>query len=241
MDDCAHLRPPILPEKKRQEFLDGLAPHQRRAREKGIPSIGAGAIYPVDEDFVFVDPFPVPRHWPRAYGMDVGWKVTAALLAAKDLETDTIYITNEYYGSQALPVVHAHSIMTMLPFKGVRGAIDPASNASGQADGQKLKAKYVAFGMNLSNANNAVEAGIHECLTRYQGGRLKVFNTLPVFRNELRFYRRVLKKTESGERSVIVKANDHLMDCKRYVVNTQGIWTQWPTDQAPAVQRYGEF
>ena len=40
---------------------------------EGVPSLGAGAIYPIPLDEVLVDPFPIPKHWRRAYGLDVGW------------------------------------------------------------------------------------------------------------------------------------------------------------------------
>ena len=57
-----------------QEAKDGLwrsiPPFQRDARSKGVPSLGAGAIYPVPEADIVGPDFAIPAHWPRAYGLE---------------------------------------------------------------------------------------------------------------------------------------------------------------------------
>ena len=48
-------------------------------------SAGSGqhlAVYPVPESDLIVQPFKIPAHWPRAYGLDVGWRGTAAIWGA---------------------------------------------------------------------------------------------------------------------------------------------------------------
>jgi hypothetical protein len=63
----------------------------------------------------------------------------------------------------------------------------------------------------LQPAVNAVEAGLLATWGRLSSGRLKVFSNLQNWLSEFRIYRR----DESGR---VVKANDHLMDCTRYLV-----------------------
>lgn len=181
----------------------------RDARTKGIPVLGAGAIYPVPEDVVSCDPFELPSYWPRAYGLDVGWNRTAAVFGAWDRDSDTVYLYSEHYMGQAAPAVHASAIRERGGW--MWGAIDPASAGSGQVDGRKLREEYAKLGLNLVDADNAVEAGIHACYQRFVSGRLKIFKTLRNLIAEFRIYRR----DENGK---IVKQNDHAMDAMRYLI-----------------------
>ena len=200
---------PHISEKAKAEMLDAMEPHMRDARAKGIPVMGAGVIYPVPESAFVVEPFEMPDWWPRAYGLDVGWKRTAAIWGAWDRDSDCIYLYSEHYMGQAAPAVHASGIKQRGEW--IWGAIDPASAGSGQVDGRKLREEYAKEGLNLIDADNAVEAGIHAFYQRLVSGRLKVFSTCRNFISEFRIYRR----DENGK---IVKENDHLMDAGRYLI-----------------------
>ena len=218
--DSPHLCPPNIEQADLDELEASLLPHQRQARRTGRPALGSGAIYPVDEDELLIEPIPIPDHWPRAYALDVGWHKTACLWGAHDRDTDIWYLTHEYYLGMREPITHAHAIRSAGSW--IHGCIDPAAEGSSQRDGQKLKAEYIGLGLDLVNANNAVEAGIHRCLLLMQGGQLKVFRTLTAWLREYRLYRR-------DEKAKIVKVNDHLMDDMRYLLNTPGIWATKPT------------
>lgn len=212
-DDAPHLNPPNMTVAEREELFADMLPHERQARETGRPSLGAGAIYPVAEDSIFVPPFAIPEHWLQGYAMDPGWRVTAALLGAKDPDTHVTYLTGEYYGKRDQPIIHAHGIKAMLPWPELIGCIDPAAEGSNQKDGTKLREEYEDLGLVLQRAENAVSAGLRRCLRLMQGGELKVFSTLTYFKQEFRLYRR-------DKKGKIVKKNDHLMDTMRYLLNT---------------------
>lgn len=202
---------PHLTEQMKREMMARLPPHQRDARTRGIPKLGAGAIYPVDDDDVVVDDFMLPEHWPRGYALDVGWNKTAAAWCALNPDTDTLYIYAEHYRGQAEPEIHAQAIKARGSW--MTGAIDPAARGRSQIDGQQLLMLYQQLGLNLVLANNAVEAGIYEVWTRLSTGRLKIFRSCTNLLAERRVYRR----DETGK---IVKAKDHLMDVMRYLVMT---------------------
>jgi hypothetical protein len=202
---------PHLTDDQKAKLLDSIPPHQRDARTRGIPILGAGQIYPVPESAIVVDDFALPAYWPRAYGMDVGWNRTAAVWGAWDREGDTVYLYSEHYMGQQPPSVHAESIRARGDW--IMGAIDPASAGASQHDGKRLIDEYRNYGLNLVEADNSVEAGILACYQRYAAGRLKIFRSLRATISELRIYRR----DENGK---IVKENDHLMDAKRYLVMT---------------------
>lgn len=202
---------PHLDEESKALLLDSIPIHQRDARTKGIPILGAGQIYPVEEESVLVDPFELPHFWPKAFGMDVGWNRTAAVWGSWDRESDIVYLYSEHYMGQQPPSVHADAMRARGDW--IMGAIDPASAGAGQVDGKRLIDEYRNAGLNLHPADNAVEAGLLACYQRLVAGRLKVFKTLRNLRSELRIYRR-------DEKGKIVKENDHLMDAMRYLIMT---------------------
>lgn len=199
---------PHLTQLQKDEMLASTLPYLRMARSKGIPALGAGAIYPYPEDELLIDPFPIPVEWALCYGMDVGWKKTAALWGAYDEKSDVLYIYSEYYSGYGEPAVHAQGIRARGDF--IPGVIDPASNASNQKDGSRLMEIYQSLGLDLAAADNAVEAGILRVWNRMVSGRLKIFRHLTFFLREFRNYHR----DENGR---VVKQDDHLMDCLRYM------------------------
>lgn len=201
---------PHLSDDDKKQLLSSYSPHERDARSKGLPQLGAGAIYPIVEDDVVVDPFEIPAHWPRAYGMDVGWKKTAAIWGAYDKKSDIWYLYSEYYKGYAEPSVHADGIKSRGAW--MNGVIDSAAHGSSQADGISLMTQYTELGLSVANANKAVESGILECYQRLSSGRCKIFKHLQNFLSEFRVYRRDL----NGH--IAQKQNDHLMDAFRYLM-----------------------
>lgn len=222
---------PHLGEAEKKRMLAETPPYLRDARSKGIPSLGSGAIYPVPESEIKVNDFPIPVHWPRLYALDVGWNRTAALWGAWDKENDVIYLTAEYYRSQAEPVIHAAAIKAKGEW--IPGEIDPAARGRGQRDGERLFKDYEDLGLNIAPANNTVESGLYDVWGRLSTGRLKVFASLNYWFSEYRLYRR-------DEKGRIVKENDHLMDDTRYLVNAApDRWTTKSPKNAPLMKSYG--
>lgn len=207
-DDIKH-----LDEDVKKQLLASYPPYQRDARRLGIPSLGSGAIFPVEESTFVIPPFEIPKHWSRGYGLDVG-RSTGAVWLAHDRETNILYAYSEYFNSQdgALPSTHAASIAAR--GKWIQGAIDTASRGRSSTDGENLYQMYSDLGLNLVNADKAVEAGLLEMLELLCTGRLKVFSTCTQLLKEFRGYQR-------DEKGRIVKKNDHLMDAWRYAVKTR--------------------
>lgn len=203
---------PHLTEEMKAEESANIPPHEVEARKLGKPSLGAGAIYPVPESEILCDPFVIPDWMPQCYALDVGWKRTAALWAAWDRDNDIVYLYGEHYRGQAEPAVHAQAIRARGPW--IPGVIDPAARGRAQDDGKKLMTQYVELGLNLTVADNALEAGITAVWTRLSTGRMRVFRTLVNWVKEYRFYQR----DEHGR--IKDGQADHLMDTTRYIVNS---------------------
>jgi len=76
---CAWSDVPHLTDDAKERMRADSLPYLADARENGNPSLGAGAIYPIPRDRLVIPPMDIPDFWPRAYGMDVGWNMTAAV------------------------------------------------------------------------------------------------------------------------------------------------------------------
>ena len=198
---------PHLTVEAKNELLQGYSPHERDARIRGLPSLGSGAVYPVPESQVFVPDFPIPSFWPRFFAMDVGWNWNAAIWGAIDRDSGTLYFYSECKMSQVEPETFAKAIKSRGDW--IHGVVDPASQGANQFDGRALLTEYQGLGLNLTPADNAVEAGIFDVYTMMISGRLKIFESCSETRKEFRLYMR-------DDKGKIRKVNDHLMDVTRY-------------------------
>jgi phage terminase large subunit-like protein len=200
---------PHLDKEEQERLISQMLPHEREAKIKGIPYLGAGQIYPILEEEYVVAPFEIPRKWIRCAGLDVGWNRTAAAWLAFDKNAGIWYCYSEYYRGQAEPSVHATGIRARGDWVPI--AVDPAARGRSQIDGQQLIELYAELGLDVFKANNEVEAGLFTVFEMLSSGKLKIFSTCQNLIGEMRLYRR----DENGK---IVKKNDHLCDALRYVV-----------------------
>jgi phage terminase large subunit-like protein len=200
---------PHLSEADKKILLASIPPFQRDARTKGIPQLGAGAIYPIPESEVAVDRFDIPKSWRKLYGLDVGWNKTAAIWLAQDPNTNIWYAYGEYYKGESEPSSHAATIRARGDW--IPGVIDTAARGRSQIDGDNLMQMYKDLGLKLNDADKAVETGLFTVWELLSTGQLKVFSDLKNFWNEYRLYRR-------DEKGKVIKTNDHIMDALRYAM-----------------------
>lgn len=207
-DDAPH-----LDEQAKKELWESIPPFQRDARSKGIPQLGSGAIFPVPESEITIPAFPLPREWPRAFGMDTdqGSGFTAAVWGAHDRETNTVYLYDCYKRSRSELAVHIEAVKARGNW--VPGAGDAASLIVTQHDSEQLLGLYRKAGLNLVLPDKSVESGIHRVWELLSQGRLKVFASCQAWFEEFRLYRR-------DDKGKIVKSNDHLMDATRYLITS---------------------
>jgi hypothetical protein len=134
---------------------------------------------------------------------------------AYDAENLTRYFWAEHYRSEAEPVVHASAIKARGAW--MAGKIDPAAIGSSQVDGRAFIKMYRDLGLELSEAENTIYAGVAKVWEEMQEGRLKIFRSCQSLMAEIRIYRR-------SEKGQIVKERDHLVDCMRYGVMSGIDW-----------------
>ena len=209
MEDVPHLS-----EETRKEILDSFPAYQREAREKGIPQLGAGVVYPVDPARVFIESIPIPEHWKRCFAMDFGFKdPTAILWAAVDPESGVTYVYAESYLADLPPMVHASIIDAHHKRAGfvIPGVCDPSGGGSSTADGKHTRNIYsTEYNVKLLSAINSIEPGISTVLNALVTDKLKIFNICSFTKKEFLLYRRNEKGKPIGA--------DHAMDTLRYLM-----------------------
>jgi len=201
---------PHLSKEQKEEMYKGSLPHEREARSKGIPSLGAGAVYPVMWDDIIITPIPILPWWPKVFGFDTGWEVNAAVWVAQNPDDNVLYVYSEYYAGREHIAVHTHALKQRGAW--ITGAAD--AMAVNQSDGSKMIELYINEGLNLVKANKQNrDSGIFKILQLLETGMLKIFSTCPNLIRELRRYHR-------DEKGKIVKKDDHAPDALRYAIDT---------------------
>lgn len=208
MDEVPHLSA-----EDKQMYLMNCTPNEIECRTKGFPALGSGKIYPYPEGQVFVEPFPIPAYWPRAFALDFGSKSTCVIWGAKDPHTHILYIYAEYFpGIHCTAQIHALNIKSRGIW--IPGICDPSGGGT-QNDGRQLRDLYVAEGLNLSLGENSITAGITRNCNLFENGTLKIFNNLEHTKKEYRIYRYDTKNPNMPA----LNQEDHAMDCIKYLTS----------------------
>jgi phage terminase large subunit-like protein len=217
IDDVGHYTP-----EARAQIVAGYASYERDARAKGIPTMGSGRVFPIDEDEIKVSAFTIPSHWPQIAGIDFGWDhPSAGTRLAWDRDADCVYVIAAHRAREQTPALFAASVKAWggnadgsqwLPWAWPHDGLQ-----HDKGSGEQLAAQYRAQGLKMlpmratfEDGTFGVEAGVAELLTRMQTGRLKVFAHLVDWLEEFRLYHR--------KDGLIVKKSDDLMSATRYAV-----------------------
>jgi hypothetical protein len=108
-------------------------------------------IYPMAESDLVVQEFPIPEHWPRAYGVDIRWNALAAIWGARDPMSDVLYLYSEYL-AESDPAIHATAIRSRGDW--IRRLLDPQANGRSQPDGNRLQRMYRDLGRGCSGTRS---------------------------------------------------------------------------------------
>ncbi len=211
IEDAEHYTP-----EQRASIIASYPAHERKARVQGIPVLGSGRVFPVDEDTLKVDAFAIPAHWAQIGGVDFGWDhPTAGVKLAWDRDVDTIYVTASYGAREVTPVVHAAALKAWGEWLPWAWPHDGLQHDKGS--GEQLASQYRAQGLKMlpdratfDDGTSGVEAGISEMLDRMLTGRWKVFAHLEDWFAEFRLYHR--------KDGLIVKLQDDRMSASRYAM-----------------------
>lgn len=202
-------------EEERRRIIESYPEHEREARTKGKPMLGEGAIFPIADERISVEPFAIPLHVPRIIGIDFGWEHPfAAAFMAHDRERDIVYVTDVYREDRALPLVHVAAIKARLgKFRKMPIAWPHDGHSTEKGTGKVLITNYNEELNTLPSHATYEEGGFEtepaviEMLQRMQLGTFKVFNHLKPWFDEKSAYHR--------KKGKIVKINDDLLSATR--------------------------
>lgn len=236
---------PHMTKEKREAYIAQLPPHERDMRSRGIPLMGSGLVFPISDESVMVDSFPIPKHWSRIVGMDIGIDHPfAAAWLAHDRDTDIVYVVDCYRERNAListqssaikkrgqwiPVVWPHDGLQRDPKSGV--TIADLYRDEGLNMRPDKFSNPPAVNQKEGQGGQGVEAGIMEMYNRMETGRLKVFSHLSDWFEERRQYHR-----KDGQ---IVKLRDDLMAATRYAMMSLRFAVTEPTPRKRINKRQG--
>jgi predicted phage terminase large subunit-like protein len=133
-----------FPHAAHDDQVDALT--QALNRLRGVSS----AIYTMAESQITVEPFEIPCHWPRAFGMDIRLNETTALWGALDPLTDILYLYSEHSQCQTQPAVHAQGILSRGPW--IPGVIDVVPIGTSESDRWRLLKIYQDLKLDLGRS-----------------------------------------------------------------------------------------
>jgi hypothetical protein len=193
----------------------------------GIPTKPAGAIYDCfDREKNTCKRFPIPDNWPRFKGTDFGPVNTAGVFVAMDPETKQLYGYRTYLRGN-IPVKkesqydqdgHIDNWLKGEP-KDRTGQVKKPVDWGGAWSENDWRDEYAQHGYLISRPQiRDVEVGIQLVYTLFLTGRLKIFDDLTNWIQEIEDYSRELD--EGGEpipNTIKDKNKFHRADATRYL------------------------
>lgn len=212
--DAPHLDPA-----ERARLLQSYPEHERDARSKGVPMLGSGGVYPVPDETIACDPFPIPDHFRRVCGIDFGIGHPGAnVWIAHDGDRDIVYVYDAHRASGETAAYHAAAIRSRGTWIPVAWPHDGINRDKGT--GLQLSEMYANAGANMlpvsarfeddKGGPQSRERSSMEILERMRTGRFKVFRHLDEWFREKRMLHR--------KDGVIVPINDDLESATRYAL-----------------------
>lgn len=205
--------------------------HERKARTEGIPMLGEGAVFPVADEDITVQPFKIPAHFARIKGCDFGIDHPAAgAEIAIDRDLDVIYVIDCYRKANELPPYHAawfnkanRHVPVAWPHDGMNrektgGRTLADAYRSHEVNMLAKSARYPKVpGEDEKGGPQPVEPIVNEVLNRMMTGRFKVFANLSEWFEEKRSYHRK-DNIIVPRRDDILKATFYAVMMRRYAV-----------------------
>lgn len=186
-----------------------------------------------------VKPFEISEDWERGFILDHGFtNPTAVLWYAIDYDGNII-LYDEHYEREKAVSHHSEQILK----RGIAdGYCDPSVFAKTQSRNGEIYAiadEYQEFGVTLRPATRASDASsIARVNEFFKAGKIKVFNTLTHFRDEINNwkYRKVNFRNPVNNPEEPEDKDNHLMDDLKYLIASRFSSTEKKPD-IPKVKR----
>lgn len=237
---------PFLPPEDAKKLEENKAVAAARLRGEFV--VLKGRIWPAfSRGTHTIEPFEIPRDWPRFRAIDFGtanpfaclWATLAprrhVLPGGRVIEDGTLIVYREHYQAGWVLSQHVTAIRLAEGWDWVNapdgsGILAPVGDVdeidmtwADPEDPQQLATLNVDYDMGATPASNAVAAGIDRVSARLQAGTLLVFTTCPHTIREVEGYQR--KPDRSGiVTEAPLKKDDHTCDAVRYLTMGAEQW-----------------
>lgn len=226
---------PHLTEEIKKELLAGIPDFEIPMRTQGLPSRGSGAVFQVPDEDISVEPFTIPLDWKIVAGVDFGRSKDPSVIvyAAKDPNTDTIYLFSEdYLDKDRSPENMANTILSS-DYPNIPVIIPHDGNSVSTDGGSETRAvimrntgcnvPMVTFSnpqevqnqiSSIHKKHNGIEGGLIWMAHKMKTGKLKVFSNLNKFFKEKSSYFYI----ERGGKVMPRDKDNHVIDASRIAV-----------------------
>lgn len=196
----------------------------------------AGMIYDnFDEEVHVVDPFPIPKEWPRYLGLDFGGINTAAVFLARDPRSEVYHIYNTYHAGGRVAAAHVSALRRVDPFLGTAYGGAPSEDQWRS----EFSAAGLPVGRPLFQGTDSVEVGIDRVYGSLADKQIVIHRSCDALIEEFFTYSRELDEEGNPTERIANKEQFHLLDALRYIL---GGWirrsTAW-ADTPPISFPYG--
>ncbi|ELI5583694.1 terminase large subunit [Escherichia coli] len=257
---------PMFSPEQVKEMIDALPPWEREMRSKGIPFVGAGAVFEVSDDVIKVDDLdivPLP-HWRCIAGIDFGHveDPTVIVIALYDPDNEKYYIYREFLLNESQEERSASGVARTLknsPFRNI--AIRVPHDAGLYSDAQEANGKLlIEYGLNVirdpfrnptdldlgiryndkGGSPRKIEPGLAKMRDLMRKEKLKVSNVCDGWLREKRTYS---YKFNPKSQKLDYSKPDHTIDASRYavmsLVDGKGcLWSELQQDSGTALKTY---
>lgn len=218
-DDCPH-----LDEGAKKELSETYQDWERDTREKGIPMLGSGAVFKIDDNDIKIEPFEIPYHFAQLCGIDFGIDHPgSAVWLAHDRDRDIVYVTDCYRKSGQDALYHSEAIKTRGRWIPCSWPHDGMNRDKGNA--QPLYKAFKKKGVKMLRRSSryqedkggpqAVEPVIIDMLERMKTGRFRVFSNLDLWFEEKRMYHRKDGKIVDKKDDIMAATRVGMMDLRK--------------------------
>lgn len=170
----------------------------------------AGLIYDCIDDADYIPRFEIPKNWPRYLGLDFGGVHTAGMFYAESPD-ETYYAYREYLAGGRTAKEHVAALLAGEP------SIPTCVGGSG-SEGQ-WRNEFRSGGLPVREpAVTEVEVGIDRVYAAHKMRKIKIFDDLSGYKDQLNSYSRVLDENDEPTEQIENKADYHFLDASRYII-----------------------
>ena len=207
----------------RRDYLGSLSPDQRLTRQFGDFSNYKGAVFPEFTNELIIDPFNTDGpDFEQYIGVDFGFHHPAISWVAKHRD-GTYYVVDENQLSDVTPDIVARTIKRRYDWR-----------HKVYSDYEDIISARILTANGVHNSpcvGKDVLDSINMCKNLFWQKKIKVFKTCLQTIRQLRGYRWKQFKDDREVKDEVVKVDDHIVDCIRYVVYSSAKrsikpWTQ---------------